>query len=83
MGTTIRLSPELLTEAKRYAAQSRATLTAVIEDSLRATLSRRPPARKANALSLPTYGGSGVLPGVDLTSSASLLALMEGEGDPR
>lgn len=77
MRTTVRLSQELLTEAKSFAAQSQITLTALIEDSLRATLTRRQGPRQRDAVSLPTYGGSGLQPGVDLSDSAGLLSLME------
>ncbi|MCX7064829.1 MAG: ribbon-helix-helix protein, CopG family, partial [Proteobacteria bacterium] len=39
--TTIRLDENLLKEAKRQAAESGMTLTAIIEDSLRERLARR------------------------------------------
>lgn len=41
MRTTIRLDEKLLKEAKRQAAESGMTLTAIIEDSLRERLARR------------------------------------------
>lgn len=79
MRTTIRLSDELLREAKRQAAESGTTLTAIIEDSLRERLYRgkglgtaRKPVR------LKTTGAGGVRPGIDLDDSASLLEAMNG-----
>lgn len=41
MRTTIRLDDELLREAKRLAAETNQTLTAVIEEALRERLARR------------------------------------------
>ena len=77
MRTTIRLDENLLTEAKRYAAESGRTLTAVIEDALRTSLARRTQRSPKQPLRLKTVGGDGVLPGVDLDDSAALLDLME------
>ena len=81
MRTTIRLDENLLAEAKQRAARSGMTLTAVIEEALRESFSRRerrdqPPAR------LPAWGKGWVLPGVDLDDSAALLELMEREDAP-
>ena len=78
MRTTIRLDDELLAQAKQLAAQSGRTLTAVIEDALREALARRQQAQKRPRVRLPTFAGQGLLPGVDLDDSASLLDLMEG-----
>lgn len=77
MRTTIRLDDDLLAAAKRRAAETGRTLTAVIEDALRRSLAERP-ARAGAAVDLPTYGGGGTLPGVDLDDSAALLEAMEG-----
>ena len=79
MRTTIRLDDPLLREAKREAARSGMTLTALIEEALRERLART--ASKAEPRSrvrLPTFRGRGVAPGVDLDDSAALLDLMEG-----
>lgn len=78
MRTTIRLDDDLLTAAKRLAVESGRTLTAVIEDALRQTLSRRHVSENAAPVKLPVARGGGVLqPGVDLDDSAALLELME------
>lgn len=77
MRTTVRLDPHLLGEAKRQAADSGRTLTAVLEDALRESLARRGKATKARPLRLKVVKGGGVRPGVDLDDSASLLDLMD------
>jgi hypothetical protein len=79
MRTTIRLSEELLKEAKRQAAESGTTLTAIIEDSLRERLYRgKERARSRKRVRLKTAGSGGVQPGIDLDDSAALLDAMEG-----
>jgi hypothetical protein len=84
MRTTIRLDDELLTAAKRMAVETGRTLTAVVEDALRAALARRDPAQRPKPAKLPVARGGGVLqPGVDLDDSAALLELMESGDAPR
>ena len=81
MRTTINLDDDLLRDAKQHAAATGRTLTAVIEDALRAQLSPR--AGRRRPLELPTFSGNGLQPGVDLDSNAALLDLMEPEpGSP-
>jgi hypothetical protein len=83
MRTTIRLDDELLTAAKRHAVETGRTLTAVIEDALRAALAHSAAARTAR-VELPVGNAAGVLqPGVDLDDSAALLELMETPDAPR
>ena len=77
MRTTVRLDEHLLKEAKQLAARSGRTLTAVIEEALRQMLARREKHPKRTRVKLPTFRGNGVLPGVDLDDSASLLDLLE------
>jgi Arc/MetJ family transcription regulator len=76
MRTTVRLDEHLLAQAKKHAAESGKTLTSVLEDALRESLSRRKVHAKAKPVRLKTVKGSGVRPGVDLDDSASLLDLM-------
>ena len=79
MRTTIRLSDELLKEAKRQAAESGTTLTAIIEDSLRERLYRgKGLAAARKPVRLKTTGAGGVRSGIDLDDSASLLEAMNG-----
>ena len=82
MRTTIRLDDQLLRDAKKLAVESGRTLTAVIEDALRATLARRKTAKKEQDWEFPTLNLGGVMPGVDLDNSAALLDLMEADDDP-
>ena len=77
MRTTVRLNDALLRSAKEYALQHGKTLTALIEDSLRATLSFQKHPKKQRPIKLPVSGKGGVLPGVDLDNSATLLDIME------
>ena len=77
MRTTVRLQDDLLAQVRRHAAETRRTLTQVIEDALRAALARREGGARRRPVRLTTCGGSGLLPGVDLDDTASLLDLME------
>ena len=76
MRTTIRMDDALLLEAKKMAAETNRTLTAVIEDALREVISRRTQ-KPESKVKFPTFRGKGLQPGVDLNNSASLLDLME------
>jgi hypothetical protein len=76
MRTTIRFDETLLRAAKKRAADTGRTLTAVIEDALRRVLAEWPPV-KAETRPIPTYGAGGTLPGVDLDDSAALLDVMD------
>ncbi len=82
MRTTVRLDPHLLADAKRVAAATGKTLTAVIEEALRESLSRREQIKPNRSVRLPTFRGKGLRPGVNLDDSAALLELMEGDRDP-
>ena len=77
MRTTLDLDDRLLTDAKVLARQSGKTLTAVIEDALRERLARRPEGKRTRRVRLPTVGGNGPRPGVDLDDSAGLRDLMD------
>jgi len=77
MRTTIRLDDELLQQVKLHAAEQGTTLTALIEGALREKLSRGTPDQKRNRITLLTVDGPGLMPGVDLDDSATLLDLME------
>ena len=81
MRTTVRLDDDLLASAKRAAIERGTTLTAVIEDALRRTLGPEAP-RRRRPVSLPTFRGDGLRPGVDLDDTAVLLDLLD-ERDAR
>lgn len=69
-------------QVRRLAAETNRTLTAVIEDALREALGRRPKVRPQKPIHLPTFRGTGLMPGVDLDNNAALLDLMESEDGP-
>jgi hypothetical protein len=82
MRTTIDLPDDLLAQVKKFAAESRRTLTAVVEDALREVLARRRRRSERPPTTLTTFGHGGLQPGVDLDDSKALLDLMETPGDP-
>lgn len=75
MRTTIRLDETLLRRAKARAAAAGRSLNDFIADAVKAALSAREAGAKAVAL--PSFGGRGLQPGVDLDDSAALLDLLE------
>ena len=81
MRTTILIDDHMFAELKGIAADTGKTLTSVIQDALRESLSRRR-ATERPAIDLPLFHGTGVMPGVDLSDSASLLALIEEDHGP-
>lgn len=82
MRTTVNLNEHLLAQAKEMAAASRRTLGDVMDDALRAMFARRQDASAPGwaSVSLPTAGGSGLMPGVDLEDKEALAELL---GDNR
>ena len=76
MRTTIRIDDELYRRAKATSAQSGQSVGALIEDAVRAALEPRR-GDAAQAPELPVFGGSGVMPGVDLADSRALADLMD------
>ena len=90
MRTTVRLSDQLLRDAKRYAAEHDTTLTAMLDQGLRMVLRETPPPyetgetskSKSKEFSLPTFDGGGLRPGIDPTSNAQMLDIADGLIDP-
>jgi hypothetical protein len=82
MRTTIYIDDQLLKEAKQLAARRGKTLTTIIEDALRESLSRQRGSGQRKPVRLVIVNGKGLLPGVDLDDSAALLDLMEPSNDP-
>jgi hypothetical protein len=81
MRTTIRLPDDLLTEVKKLSAESRTSVTALIEDALKERLARRRKRIGRAPVHLTTFGEGGLQPGVDLDDGAALLDHMEREHD--
>lgn len=78
MRTTVRLDDMLFRQAKKLAAETGRSLTAVIEDALREVVGRRSASStRKEKIALPTFKGRGLRPGVDLDNSAALLDAME------
>lgn len=80
MRTTVSISDELLTAAKRLAQERGQTLGEVIDSALRRELAI--PAQRGKRPVVPVFdGGSGPRPGIDLTSNRALHeALDDGTG---
>jgi hypothetical protein len=77
MRTTVRIDEDLLAAAKKHAAETGRTLTALMEDALRETLARKEPRAKRRPVKLKVVKGTGVRPGVDIDDSAALLDAMD------
>ena len=76
------IDDHLLAEAKQVAARTGRSLGDVVDDALRVLFTQRdtqPPV----VLELPVFGGSGLLPGVDLADKDGLSALLDEDGDRR
>jgi hypothetical protein len=76
MRTTINIAEQLYRDAKARAASTGQTVSEVIEDAVREAL--RPKASDPTPVApQPVFGGSGVLAGIDVTDSGSLLDAMD------
>jgi Ribbon-helix-helix protein, copG family len=79
MRTTVRLPDDLYDEVKSAALTGKQTVASFIEEALRAALLRRQgPEPGVVQYRVDVFHGTGVLPGVDLTASSSLLDVMDG-----
>ncbi|MFO7590125.1 MAG: ribbon-helix-helix protein, CopG family [Acidimicrobiia bacterium] len=77
MRTTVRIDDDLYAAVKERAARSGRTVAEVIEDALRYAMTARDAGPAGGFAPLPIFGGSGVLPGIDLASNAGLRDAME------
>ena len=80
MKTTLNLDDRLLERAKQVAARENSTLTALVEDALRARLTGKPRTRSAFRLQLPTVRGTAP-PNVNIADRANLIDYMN-DGTP-
>jgi hypothetical protein len=82
--TTVNIDDRLLGRAKSLAVKTGRPLGEVIDDGLRLLLAQADTGRKGNAAPLPTFGGGGLQPGVDLEDKDALGALLDADdGDSR
>lgn len=77
MRTIINLDDELHRKAKTLAAKMGTTLTALVEEALRARLARSEGKRRA-PVHLPTFRGDGLRPGVSLDDMGGVYDRMDG-----
>ena len=77
MRTTIAIEDSLLEKVKRISRERGCSLREVVEDALRAATAKGAERQAARAQPLKTFRGSGLHPGIDLTSSSALLEAME------
>lgn len=84
MRTIVNIEDRLLRHAKELATRTQRPLGAIVDDALRMLLSRVQQPDRGAVVDLPTYGGSGLQPGVDLEDKEALATLLEaGDGDAR
>lgn len=76
MRTTIRIDDQLYRRVKERAAATGRTIGDVIADAVRLALDRDDTDEDV-AVDLPVFSGTGVLPGVDLTSNAAVRDTMD------
>ena len=77
MRTTLTIDDHLLSEAKAIAAHTHRSIGSVFEDALRQMLARAEDRGSIiGAVSLPTDGGSGLQPGVDLQNKEQIAELL-------
>ena len=76
MRTTVSIDDDVLRVAKRRAADEGRTLGDLITESLRERLARRPASARGR-YSAVTAGEGGPLPGIDVTTNASVRDLLD------
>ncbi|MBA2416895.1 MAG: hypothetical protein H0V64_13630 [Geodermatophilaceae bacterium] len=81
MRTTVSIDDALLAEAKAAAVRTGRPLGAVVDDALRVLFNPGRAERATGGVRLPTDGGSGVRPGVDLEDKEQLADIL-GENEP-
>ena len=75
MRTTLSINDDLLVRAKELAARRRTSLGEIVDNALRLLFAER--SSTLSAAELPTDGGSGLRPGVDLEDKDALAALLD------
>jgi len=80
MRTTVNIDDALLAKARVLAAETGRSLGDVVDDALRSLLAMRERQPARQPVVLPTYGGSGLRPGVDLEDKNALEEVMDDRG---
>ena len=80
MRTTVTIDDHLLKRAKQLAVQSGRSLGDIVDDALAVLIARADTATAAPAVALPTDGGSGLRPGVDLEDKEALAMMLGDDG---
>jgi Bacterial antitoxin of type II TA system, VapB len=78
MRTTLTIADDLLAEARQRAAQTRRTISEVVEDAMREAFARRASVRPRRAADLPTSPG-GPRRGVNLDDNMAVREVAEEE----
>ncbi len=81
MRTTVNIDDQLLEDAKVSAVRRGLSLSSLVDEGLRLLLNTQPAA--PGSVSLPTFGGSGLQPGVDLEDKDGLTATMDEDSGAR
>lgn len=82
MRTTVSINDDLLRRARIVAVESGRSLGDVVDDALRVLLSSSATRRNCATVELVAYGGSGLVPGVDLEDKDALALILGDEGRP-
>ena len=81
MRTTIRIDDALYRKLKAEAARSGRTIGDLIEDAVRTALAQARRGDRQGVEPLRVHAGTGLIPGIDLTSNAAVREAMD-EGVP-
>ena len=77
MRTVVTLDDDLHRRAKAYAAKHGTTLAALVEEALRLRLAQHAAARR-RSVTLPTFRGDGLRPGLTLDDMGTVLDRLDG-----
>lgn len=80
MRTTVTIDDELLRRARAEALASGRSLGDIVDDGLRVLFGTRDRGAR-RTVTLPTFGGSGLRPGVDLEDKDALAELLDLPGE--
>ena len=82
MKPVVQVDPKVFAEAQRLAEERGVSVETIVEQAVSDLAARTRRSTDPVRRELPTFGGTGVRPGVNLDRTSELLDLMEGD-DPR